>query len=61
MQLYFSDLQIGRTFRLLYPERGLGWLTKISKQVAITQNGERVKIKHGAVSTLPPYDVEKQA
>ena len=61
MQLYFSDLQIGRTFRLLYPERGLGWLTKISKQVAITQSGKRIKLRDGAVSTLAPYNVEEQA
>ena len=61
MQTYFSDLQIGRTFRFLYGERGLGWLTKISKQVAITQSGERIKLRDGAVSALAPYDVEEQA
>ena len=61
MQIYFSDLQIGRTFRFLYEDSGLGWLTKTGKQVAITQSGERIKLKDGAVSTLSPYDVEEQA
>tara|TARA_R110000824_G_scaffold390736_1_gene587290 strand:- start:250 stop:441 length:192 start_codon:yes stop_codon:yes gene_type:complete len=63
MHEYFSHLQIGRTFRLLYNNAHLGWLTKISKQIAITQSGKRVRlIKDQAVSTLAPYNnTEEQA
>ncbi len=60
MGQYFLLLNIGKTFRVLYPaSRGLpaGWLTKISKQVAVTQDGVRVRItKNHEVQTLPPRD-----
>ena len=60
MHEYFTYLQIGRTFRLLYTTAHPGWLTKVSKQVAITQSGKRVRlIKDQAVSTLAPYNKEK--
>ena len=59
MHEYFCTLSIGRTFRLLYSNEKLGWLTKVSKQIAITQNGERLRIKpHQGIRTLSE---EKQA
>ena len=42
MREQFRHLSIGATFR--FPWR-TQWLTKISPRVAITQSGERVRVK----------------
>ena len=42
MRQIFKWLSIGKTFR--FPMK-TQWLTKISPRVAITQSGERVRVK----------------